>query len=482
MSLSLQRTNRLARSLMILAVAAVVPLASALGTDVSPPYPGEAAFRELYKELVETNTTLSAGSCTAAAQKMAARLQRAGMPAGSMQVLAPAEHPQSGSLIASFPGKDARLEPIMLLAHIDVVEARREDWVRDPFTLVEENGFFYARGSSDDKAMASIFTDLLVRWSEQKYQPQRGVTLALTCGEETSEHFNGVQWLLKTHPGLMRAKFVLNEGAGGLLDANGKHLSLDVQAGEKVYQDFKLEVTHHGGHSSRPTRENPINRMAAALTRLAAHQFPVSLNDTTRAYFLAQAEMQPPEIAADMRAIVKDPTNDAAAQRLWTANPSWNGMLRTTCVSTQFEGGHAPNALPQRATVNVNCRILPGVPMEQVRADLVRVVADDGISVNFGDEMGLPAPAPPLTAEMMEPIHAIAKVLWPEARVVPTMSTGATDGRFLNATGTPTYGISGVFSDAAGSGAHGLNERIRVQSLLDARRFLHELVTSYTRH
>ncbi len=482
MSLSLQRTSRLVRSLMFLSLSAVAPLTAALGAATSVPDPSEASFRDLYKELVETNTTLSAGSCTDAAQKMAARLQRAGMPAASMQILAPAEFPRSGSLIASFPGKDARLEPIMLLAHIDVVEARREDWVRDPFTLVEENGFFYARGSSDDKAMASIFTDLLVRWSEQNYRPQRGVTLALTCGEETSEHFNGVRWLLETHPELMRAKFVLNEGAGGLLDANGKHLSLDVQAGEKVYQDFKLEVTHPGGHSSRPTRENPINRMAVALTRLAAYQFPVSLNDTTRAYFLAQAEMQPPEIAADMRAIVADPTNDAAAQRLWTANPSWNGMLRTTCVATEFAGGHAPNALPQRATVNVNCRILPGVPMEQVRADLSRVVADDTISVKFGDEMGLPAPAPPLTAEMMEPIRAIAKTLWPAAHVVPTMSTGATDGRFLNATGTPTYGISGVFADAAGSGAHGLNERIRVQSLLDARQFLHELVKSYTRH
>ena len=482
MNQSLQRTFRLARSAMILAVSAIAPFSIAMGASAPQPYPGEADFRDLYKELVETNTTLSAGSCTAAAEKMATRLQKAGMPASSMQILAPAEFPRSGSLVASFPGKDAKLEPIMLLAHIDVVEARREDWVRDPFTLIEEDGFFYARGASDDKAMASIFTDLLVRWSEQKYQPKRGVTLALTCGEETSDHFNGVHWLLEKHPSLMKAKFVVNEGAGGLLDANGRQLSLDVQAGEKVYQDFKLEVTHPGGHSSRPTRENPINRMAAALMRLAAYQFPVSLNDTTRAYFLAQAEMASPEVSADMRAIVADPSNDAAAQRLWTANPSWNGMLRTTCVATQFDGGHAPNALPQRARVNVNCRILPGVPMEQVRAELIRVLADESISVNFGDEMGLAAPAPPLTAEIMDPVRAIAKTLWPDARVVPTMSTGATDGRFLNAAGTPTYGISGIFADAAGSGAHGLNERVRVRSVLDARRFLHELVTSYTRH
>jgi acetylornithine deacetylase/succinyl-diaminopimelate desuccinylase-like protein len=443
---------------------------------------GEAAFRSLYEELVETNTTLSSGSCTEAAQKMARRLQQAGLPADSMQVLAPEDRPRSGSFVATYAGRDTKLPPILLLAHIDVVEARREDWVRDPFTLVEEDGFFYGRGTSDDKAMASIFTDLLVRWAERGYRPQRGVRLALTCGEETPETFNGVEWLLRTHPELMQAKFVINEGAGGLLDAQGRHVSLDVQAGEKVYQDLTLELTHPGGHSSRPTRENPIVRMSAALVRLGAYQFPASLNDATRGYFEAQARLQPPEVAADMRAIVANPADDAAAQRLWTANPSWNGMLRTTCVATEFDGGHAPNALPQRAKVNVNCRILPGVPIEQVRQKLVEVLADPAIDVRLSGDPGLASTPPPLTDEVLQPIRKLAKQLWPEATVVPTMATGATDGRYLNAAGIPTYGVSGLFADAAGSGAHGLNERIRVRSLLDARRFLQQLVEVYTRH
>ena len=442
---------------------------------------GEAGFRELYQELVETNTTLSSGSCTEAAQKLAARLQAAGLPAASMQVLAPDEHPRSGSLVVSYPGRDPQLDPIMLLAHIDVVEARREDWQRDPFTLVEEDGFFYARGAMDDKAMAAIWTDLLVRWSERKYRPQRGVTLALTCGEETPGNFNGVEWLLRTRPQLLRAKFVLNEGAGGLLDDAGQPVSLEVQAGEKVYQDYTLELTHPGGHSSRPTRENPIVRMSAALVKLGAHQFPVSLNDATRGYFTAQAALQPPAIGADMKAILANPLDESAAQRLWSANPGWNGMLRTTCVATEIAGGHAPNALPQRVKVNVNCRILPGVPVEQVRDELVRVIGDDAISVTYAGQRGLTAPVPPLTEDVMQPIRKAGARLWPGVRIVPTMATGATDGRFLNAAGIPTYGVSGIFADGGGSGAHGLDEHVRVKSVMDGRRFLHEIVEAYTR-
>jgi acetylornithine deacetylase/succinyl-diaminopimelate desuccinylase-like protein len=475
--------HHLRRTLQVLCVLAIslqlpAPVRAA-GIDYGA---GEAGFRELYRELVETNTTLSSGSCTEAAQKLARRLQAAGMPAASMQVLAPEDHPRSGSLVASYPGRDPKLKPILLLAHIDVVEARREDWQRDPFKLVEEDGFFYARGTSDDKAMAAIWADLLVRWSERKFQPRRGVTLALTCGEETPENFNGVQWLLETHPSLMQAKFVLNEGAGGLLDDSGKPVSLEVQAGEKVYQDYTLELTHPGGHSSRPTRENPIVRMSAALVKLGAYQFPVALNDATRGYFLAQAELQPADVAADMRAIVANPQDDAAAQRLWTANPSWNGMLRTTCVATEFAGGHAPNALPQRAKVNVNCRILPGVPVEQVRDEIARVIGDDGIALTFAGEHGVGAPTPPLTGDVMQPIRAAAARLWPGVHIVPTMATGATDGRYLNSAGIPTYGVSGIFSDAAGSGAHGLNEHILVQSVMDGRRFLHEIVEAYTRN
>src|SRR4030095_8655052 len=268
--------------------------------------------------------------------------------------------------LAPCAGRDRSLSPILLLAHIDVVEAKREDWSRDPFKLVEENGFFYARGASEDQAMASVFTDMLVRFSREGFRPRRDIKLALTCGEETRDKYNGVKWLMQSHPEALRAKFALNEGASGLLDAAGKPVSLELQAGEKVYQDFKLETTNPGGHSARPVKRNAIYELAAGLERLAAYQFPTSLDATTRAYFEQQAKLQPPEIAADMRAVLANPVDGEPTDRLWVANPSWNAMLRTTCVATQLAGGHAPNALPQRATANVNCRILPGVPIDAV--------------------------------------------------------------------------------------------------------------------
>jgi len=440
----------------------------------------ERAFRELYRELVEINTTLSAGSCTTAAEAMAARLRAAGLPAASVEVLVPPGHPRSGSLIATFPGRDRQLKPILLLAHIDVVEARREDWTRDPFKLVEEGGFFYARGASDDKAMAAVFTDLLVRFQREGFRPGRDVRLALTCGEETPGDFNGVRWLLAQRPQLLQARLVLNEGAGGLLDAAGKPATLEIQAGEKVYQDFQLETVNPGGHSSRPPQTNAITQLAAGLVRLGAYQFPVRLNSTTRAYFAQQAQLSSsPQVAADMRAILDNPGDAAASGRLWTANPSWNSMLRTTCVATQIEGGHAPNALPQRARANVNCRILPDERVEAVRAELAKVLADDGISVTAVGEPGQSAPVPPLSEAVLGPVRKAAAQLWPGVPIVPTMSTGATDGRYLNSAGIPTYGLSGMFHDAEGSHAHGLNERIGVKALLDGRRFLYEVVRSY---
>ena len=462
----------------VLAIAGLLAVSSARAATAATD-DGEASFRALYKELVETNTTLSSGSCTDAAHAMAARLQAEGMAKDSMQVLAPPDRPKSGALIAVMPGSDPRLEPIMLLAHIDVVEARREDWERDPFTLVEEDGFFYARGASDDKAMAAVITDILVRFQREGFKPRRAVKLALTCGEETPSTFNSVDWLLETRPDVLKAKFVLNEGAGGLLAADGKRLALDVQAGEKVYQDFALETTNAGGHSARPVRDNAINQLAAGLTRLAGYQFPITWNQTTRAYFEAQAGMASTEVARDIRAVLADPQDAAAADRLWTADPNWNAMMRTTCVATQIEGGHAPNALPQRARANVNCRILPGVPIEAVREELRQVLADDGITISPTGNRGLVAPVPPLTPQIMEPVRKVAAGLWPGVPIIPTMSAGATDGRFLNAAGIPTYGMSGMFADAAGSRAHGLNERIRVQSLLDGRRFLYEVVRLY---
>lgn len=466
---------RARRATAVIAAAALTLLCGSAGAQGD----GEAAFRELYRELVEINTTLSVGDCTAAAKAMSARLSAAGFADGDLQILGPADRPREQALIATLHGSSPKLKAVLLLAHIDVVEARREDWQRDPFKLVEEDGWFYARGASDDKAMAAVFTDAIIRFKTQGYKPKRDIKLALTCGEETSENFNSVRWLLENRPEALQAAFALNEGAGGELDAAGKPVSLQIQAGEKVYEDFTLSTSNGGGHSSRPVPDNAIYRLAAGLNRLAAYQFPLALNDATRGYFQAQSKLVAANLAADMQAVLKDPPDAAAQARLWAANPGWNSMLRTTCVATQLSGGHAPNALPQRATANVNCRILPGVPIAEVQKTLATVLADEQITIKPSDEPVVVGPAPPLTPQIMEPVKKIAATIWPGVAIVPTMATGATDGRFLNASGIPTYGLSGMFHDTEGSHAHGLDERIRVKSLMEGRRFLYEVVKIY---
>src|SRR5580692_11748884 len=443
------------------------------------PSPDETAFRDLYRQLIEINTTRSVGSCTAAAEAMRARLLAAGIPASDTQILAPPDRPKDGALIAVLHGRDRTAKPILLLAHIDVVEAKREDWERDPFKLIEEKGWFYARGASDDKAMAAVFTDSLIRYRQEGFKPRRDIKLALTCGEETSEIFNSVRWLTETQPTVLSALFALNEGAGGELDENDKPVALQIQAGEKVYQDFALDASDVGGHSSRPNKNNPIVRLSAGLAKLGTHNFAIALNQATRGYFEAEAKLVPPEIAADMRAVLKNPPDEAAAERLWAINPGWNGSLRTTCVVTEIAGGHAPNALPQHVRANVNCRILPGVPIADVQREIVAALGDDKITVAMAGDPGMQSPPPPLTERIMGPVRKVAEEIWPGVAIVPTMSTGATDGRFLNVAGIPTYGLSGMFHDAEGAHAHGLNERIRVSSLLDGRRFLYEVVKLY---
>jgi acetylornithine deacetylase/succinyl-diaminopimelate desuccinylase-like protein len=444
-----------------------------------PPAGDEAAFRELYKELVEINTTRSVGSCTRAAEAMRARLAAAGIPAADMQILTPPDRPNDGALIAVLHGRERRLKPILLLAHIDVVEAKREDWERDPFKLVEENGWFYARGASDDKAMASVFTDSLIRYAREGFKPRRDIKLALTCGEETPNEFNSVAWLVNTQPAVLDAEFALNEGAGGELDANGRPLALQIQAGEKVYQDFALTAADVGGHSSRPTHNNPIVRLSAGIARLGAYNFSVALNEATRGYLHAESKLVSAQVAADMQAVLTNPRDEEAVERLWAINPGWNGMLRTTCTATEISGGHAPNALPQHAQANVNCRILPGVPIAAVQAEIVSVLGDAKIEVAPTGDTGIQSPPPPLNAHITGPVRIVADRIWPGVAIVPTMSTGATDGRFLNAHGVPTYGLSGMFHDAEGAHAHGLNERIRVLSLMNGRRFLYEIVKIY---
>jgi acetylornithine deacetylase/succinyl-diaminopimelate desuccinylase-like protein len=461
------------RSVSVILALAFAPVAAAA------PASDETEFRALYKQLVEINTTLSAGSCTRAAEAMRARLLAAGMAKADTQILVPPDRPKDGNLIAVLHGSDGKAKPLLLLAHIDVVEAKREDWTRDPFTLVEEDGWFYGRGVSDDKAMAAAFTDSLVRYLRSGFKPRRDIKLALTCGEETPDTFNGVHWILQTKPDALQAAFALNEGAGGELDEHGKPVALQVQAGEKIYQDFELDAEDAGGHSSRPTHANPIVRLGNGLAKIGAYDFPIQLNETTRAYFKSEIELQSAQIGADMRAILATPPDEAAVQRLWAINPGWNGVMRTTCVPTQISGGHAPNALPQHVRANVNCRILPNTPVDEVRKQLVQVMGDDKIAIKPVGEGGAATMPPILSTQIMGPVRKVAEVIWPGVAIVPSMSAGATDGRFLNAAGVPTYGLSGMFHDHEGSHAHGLNERIRVKSLLDGRRFLYEIVQVY---
>jgi acetylornithine deacetylase/succinyl-diaminopimelate desuccinylase-like protein len=436
---------------------------------------GEPQFRALYKELVETNTTLSSGSCTLAAERMAARLKAAGYADADINVFATPEHPKDGGLVARLPGSDPKAKAILLLAHIDVVEAKREDWTRDPFTLIEEGGYFYGRGTSDDKAMAAIFTDLMARYKQEGYKPKRTIKLALTCGEETSGAFNGANWLATQHKDWIDAELALNEGASGILDKDGKRVSLNIEAAEKVYQDFAVETTNPGGHSSRPVPDNAIYEMSAALLKISKLEFPAQLNDATRGYFTETAKLKDPETAAAMRAIVANP-NDAAADALLSKDKMWHSMLRTTCVATLINGGHAPNALPQHVTTNVNCRMFPGTRVEDVRDALVRAIDDPKVTVTIKEPRSPATPAPAFGPDLLKPIQATAAELYPGTPIVPFMSTGATDGIYLSAVGIPTYGITGFFIDPDEGNIHGLNERIRVQSLMDGRRFQYKLV------
>ena len=440
----------------------------------------EAAFRATYKELVETNTTLSSGSCTLAAERMAARLKAAGFQDRELQIVPAPGKPKEGSLVAVLPGSDSKAKAILLLAHIDVVEANRADWQRDPFTLVEEEGFFYARGSSDDKAQAAVWVDTLARFRREGFKPRRTIKMALTCGEETAGAFNGAEYLVKERRDLIDAEFALNEGAGGLLDAQGKHVALNIQAGEKFPQNYRLEVVNPGGHSSRPVKENAIYRLADAMVKIRAHDFPVQINDATRGYFGAMAKLAgPSEGAAAMAAFASNPTDAAAATALAATSPGHNAILRTTCVATMLDGGHATNALPQRAGANVNCRIFPGTSAEEVRVALQTIVGDPQVKVTTLETRSPTAPPPPLTERILAPVRKAAAEVFPGVPLVPVMAAGGTDGAFLTPAGIPTYGITGFFADAEGSRAHGLNERIRVKSVMDGRNFLYKLVKAY---
>jgi acetylornithine deacetylase/succinyl-diaminopimelate desuccinylase-like protein len=467
------------------AVAAAASIFLLLACALASPQavPGEARFREIYQELVETNTSLSAGSCTLAAERMAARLKSAGFTDSELHVFTAPGHPQEGGLVAVYPGRNAQLKAILLLAHLDVVEAKREDWTRDPFRLVEENGNFYARGAVDDKAEGAIWVDSLMRFREERYRPLRTLKLALTCGEETAGAFNGTQWLSENRRDLIDAAFAINEGARGELDAAGRRVALEVQAGEKTAQNFRLEVTNPGGHSSLPVKDNAIYSLAAALLKIAAYTFPPQFTDANRAYFAGMAKIQAARgetaIANAMQALVRDPGDAPAITLVSAQDPGWNATLRTTCVATMLDAGHATNALPQRARANVNCRIFPGVTPETVRAKLEELVADPTVKVTTFEVRRPTSAPPPLTPQILGPVEKLAAQFWPGVPVLPILQPGATDGRFLNAAGIPTYGIEPLFLGPDFGHIHGLNEYVGVKSLMECRDFLYRLVRIY---
>jgi acetylornithine deacetylase/succinyl-diaminopimelate desuccinylase-like protein len=435
-------------------------------------------FLATYKELVETNTTLSSGDCTLAARRMAARLNVAGYSEEDAHVFIPDGHPKEGGLIAILHGSNHHKRAVLMLAHIDVVEAKREDWKRDPFVLTEEAGYFYGRGTNDMKAQAAIWVDNLVRYREEGYQPRRDIKLALTCGEETAGALNGAAWLTTNARESIDADLALTEGVNGDLDANGHKIALEVLAAEKTAQDFVLETTSAGGHSSRPVPDNAIYRLITGVERVSRYEFPVQLDDANRGYFSALSKIVGGETGTAMIAVLKDP-EDAAATRILDRDPHWHAMLRTTCVATMLSAGHATNALPQRAQANVNCRIFPGVSRESVLAKLVEVVDDPQIAITTPVIRGpLSIPAP-LTPHIMKPIEKVARELWPGVPVVPALEPGASDAVFLTPMGTPTYGVTGLFVDPDGGNIHGPDERIGVQSVYEGRTFLYRLVKLY---
>jgi acetylornithine deacetylase/succinyl-diaminopimelate desuccinylase-like protein len=376
-------------------------------------------------------------------------------------------------------GTDKSAKPILLIAHIDVVEALRSDWSMDPFKLTEQDGFFYGRGTSDIKDGATTLAAALLRMKREKIVPKRTLILALTAGEEGGGGYNAMTWLVQNHRDLIDAEYALNVDSGDPLIKNGKPLLRALQTSEKFYQSFGLEVTNKGGHSSLPTPDNAIARLSDAIGRVARYHFPVRLTETTKAYFERSAQLEPGQVSADMRTIAGNPKDSASAARL-SQSPFYNAQLRTTCTPTIIEGGHAPNALPQRARAIVNCRILPGETPDQVKATLVRVVADDSVKVTFVDDgPRRPADASPLNDAIVKPLEKVTARLWPGVPVIPQMETGATDGTPLRQAGIPTYGVSGVFLDMDDIRAHGRDERIMVKSFYDGVEYVYQLVREY---
>jgi acetylornithine deacetylase/succinyl-diaminopimelate desuccinylase-like protein len=449
----------LRRSLLALTIA---PLTISFAQD-------NALQRDILRELVALNTSDSGGKGSDAARAMARRLTTAGFPAADVKVLGAT--PQTQNLVARLRGRNPGAKPILMLAHLDVVDARRADWTTDPFSLVEKDGWLYGRGTVDNKGGAAILVANFIRMKKEGYVPSRDLILALTTDEETTG--GGIIWLLEKNRPLIDAEFALNIDAGDGELRDGKPVNLTVQTAEKVYITYQLEVKNKGGHSSLPAPNNAIYTLARGLDRLAQYQFPVKLNETTRTYFTRAAATQTPAVAADMRSLVA--TGNAAAARRLSAVPLFNSTMRTTCVATRLFAGHADNALPQVARATVNCRLLPDHAPDSATAQLKRIVGDTAIHVTVSDKPTL-SPASPLRPDVMGAIETLAKKYWPGANIVPQMSTGATDGLYLRNAGIPVYGTAAFFDRIDDQRAHGKDERVSIKSFNDAGAYWYELV------
>jgi acetylornithine deacetylase/succinyl-diaminopimelate desuccinylase-like protein len=429
---------------------------------------------DIYKEFVEIQSGFSTGATTPVAEAAAARLRAAGF--SEFDIFVGGANPKKANLVVRYHGTGA-LKPILLLAHIDVVEAKREDWSMDPFQLIERDGFFYGRGTGDDKAQAAIWIANLIQYKKEGFQPDRDIIVALTADEEGGGPYNGVDWLLKNHRDLINSEFALNEGGWGE-SVSGKRISNDIQVSEKYVANFRLEMRNKGGHSSMPVADNAIYRLAAALQRLSNFGFPLKLNEVTAAYFQQLAKIETGPMKEDLAKAAKG--SQEAMQRLAAATPAWNATLRTTCVATLLEGGHAMNALPQLAAATVNCRVLPEDSVDYVQTTLQKVVADEQVSVKI---LGEPAagPASAMRPDVLAAVGRATDALWPGVPVVPIMVMGATDGKSLRVAGIPTYGVQGIFFDRDDIRFHGRDERLGADSFYEGQAFLYELVKTLSK-
>jgi len=464
-------------ALLHFCILALLLSAPSIFAQAAPP-PDQQLARDVFRELVEINTSYKGGATGPAAKAVADRFIAVGFPASDVRILGP-QGDKDPNVIVRMPGSSTTARPILLLAHLDVAEALRSDWSMDPFVLTERDDYFYGRGTYDIKGGAATLITALLRMKRDRVTPARTLILALTAGEEGGGGYNGVQWLLANHRDLIDAELCLNVDGGDPLIKNGKRILRSVQSSEKLYLSYRLEVTNPGGHSSLPPKDNAIYHLTSALDRLAAYQFPVHLNETTRAYFARYAALESGQTAADMRTIAVDDKDAAAATRL-SASPFYNAQLRTTCVPTMLDAGHAENALPQTARAIVNCRILPEETAEQTRDTLARVLADTTIKIT-PVQTPRPSVSSKLSPAIMGPVERVSARLLPGVPVIPQMETGATDGAYLRGAGIPTYGVSGIFIDMDDNRAHGRDERILVKEFYDGAEFISQLVRELSR-